>query len=147
MKGVGIGTLYRPFPMREVLVQEVYRKEVEDLAARASKLIKRHGPPEALRRWLHLFVDYLATKRLLAENLHSRHGDADLIAQTTDTHMGQTVAMLVRETIDAREAAVAPDPSDLLRALVGVATIYPDPLWVKNAKRLADVMVAGMRAG
>lgn len=35
-------------------------------------------------RRLHIFVDYLATKRLLAETLHVKDSDADLIAQTKD---------------------------------------------------------------
>ncbi len=142
--GVGIGTLYRHFPTREALVQEVYRNEVNRLAAEAAKLIKRHGPTEALRRWLHLFIDYLASKRLLAETLQVRHGDADLIAQTTDVHMGQIVAMLVQKAIKSEKIVGSVEPSDLLRALVGTATIYPDPQWKKNAKRLADVMVTGM---
>ena len=144
--GVGIGTLYRHFPTREALVQEVYRVETEQLVAEAAKLAKRHGPPEALRRWLHRFVDHLASQRLLAETLHVRHGDGDLIVQTSGVLMGQAVTMLVQRAVEPGEMTLAPDPSDLLRALVGVATIYPDAKWVVNAKRLANVMVAGMHA-
>lgn len=130
--GVGIVTLYRHFPTREDLVQEVYRSEIEQLVAVASRLIKRHAPSEALRRWLHLFVEYLAAKRLLVETLRINPGDRALIAETSGVLMGQAINMLV-------------DPSELLRSLVGIATIYPDLQWKRNAKRLADVMVAGMR--
>ena len=143
--GVGIATLYRHFPTREDLVQEVYRSEIEQLVAVASRLVKRHAPSEALRRWLHVFVEHLATKRLLVETLHVHPSDGELIAKTSGVLMGQAVNMLADRAVDSGEMTLALDPSDLLRALVGIATIYPDPQWERNAKRLADVMVAGMR--
>jgi len=143
--GVGIATLYRHFPTREDLVREVYRSEIDQLIAIAPKLIKRHAPSEALRRWLHLFVEYLATKRLLAETLHIDPSDGALTTETSGVLIGQAVHMLVDRAVNSGEMTLALDPSDLLRSLVGVATIYPQPQWEMNAKRLADVMVAGMR--
>ncbi len=143
--GVGIATLYRHFPTREDLVQEVYRSEIEQLIAVASKLIKRHAPSEALRRWLHIFVEHLATKRLLAETLHVNPRDEALIAETSGVLLAQAVNMFVDRAVEAGEMTRSLDPSDLLRSLVGIATIYPDPQWERNAKWLADVMVAGMR--
>ena len=67
--GVGIGTLYRHFPTRNALVEQIYRDEAEQLAEAARRLARRKQPLEALRGWLRLFVDYLATKRSMAELL------------------------------------------------------------------------------
>src|SRR5687768_16765282 len=52
--GVGIGTLYRHFPTRDVLVAEVYRNEAGKLAAAARQLKESEAPLDALRQWLHL---------------------------------------------------------------------------------------------
>ena len=142
--GVGIGTLYRHFPTREALVQQVYRDEVEQLAAKASKLLKHHTPAVALRRWLHLFVEHLAKEQLLAETLQINSGDTSSMAQTSGVLIGEAVAMLVQQAIEAKEVVAEIDPSDLLRALAGIATIYPSLQWERNARRLADVMVAGI---
>ena len=60
--GVGPGTLYRHFPTREALIEAVYRAEVEKLAAAQQKLALELPPIEALRAWMLLFVDYIATK-------------------------------------------------------------------------------------
>jgi AcrR family transcriptional regulator len=37
--GVGAGILYRPFPTRDALIEAVYRREVEKLAAAEGRLI------------------------------------------------------------------------------------------------------------
>src|SRR5437868_2401711 len=61
--GVGIGTLYRHFATRESLLAAVYRREVDQLAGAVEPLLAAHRPVEALRAWLNLLVDYMATKR------------------------------------------------------------------------------------
>src|ERR1700734_4023728 len=60
--GVGAGTLYRHFPTRDALIEAVYRNENEQIVAAADRLAKTHPPVMALRDWLLLFVDYIATK-------------------------------------------------------------------------------------
>ena len=72
--GVGIGTLYRHFPSREAVVEAVYRREVEQLAEAVPQLLKSSPPGEALHQWMHLFVDYIATKRLIAPSLGAAAG-------------------------------------------------------------------------
>jgi AcrR family transcriptional regulator len=66
--GVGIGTLYRHFPKRQDLLEAVYVGEVE-LLCRVAADGAELPPWEGLRSWLLRFVDYLATKRALAEEL------------------------------------------------------------------------------
>jgi AcrR family transcriptional regulator len=60
--GVGIATLYRHFPTRESLVEAVYRDQAAGLTAGARELLARLPPPAALRRWMDLFGDWIATK-------------------------------------------------------------------------------------
>src|SRR5580698_3071742 len=59
--GVGAGTLYRHFPSREALIEAVYRTEVAKLAAAEQNFAETMPPIEALRAWMLLFVDYIAT--------------------------------------------------------------------------------------
>jgi AcrR family transcriptional regulator len=69
--GVGAGTLYRHFPTREALIEAVYRAEVEKLAAAQERLAREMPPLEALRAWMLLFVDYIATKQIVAPALNT----------------------------------------------------------------------------
>ena len=50
--GVGIGTLYRHFPSRELLIEAVYRAEVADLAESADTLTRELPPKAALTIWI-----------------------------------------------------------------------------------------------
>jgi AcrR family transcriptional regulator len=64
--GVGIGTLYRHFPTRQDLLESVYADDVEAVC-RSAREVENLPPWEALTTWLHSLVDYLGTKRALAE--------------------------------------------------------------------------------
>src|SRR3954465_3636670 len=66
--GVGIGTLYRHFPTRSDLIEAVYVEEVEALAL-SGEGVADLEPWDALIRWLHGFVGYIATKQALADEL------------------------------------------------------------------------------
>ena len=52
--GVGIGTLYRHFPTRDALIDEIYRDEGSRLAEAARQLSEDQPPLEAVRQWLLL---------------------------------------------------------------------------------------------
>src|SRR5271156_3502275 len=69
--GVGIATLYRHFPTRGAMIEEVYRREVEHLAMSASSLLENLNPGDALQTWLRLAVDYIATKKIIASAITS----------------------------------------------------------------------------
>src|SRR3954447_22294404 len=59
--GVGVGTLYRNFPSREALVEEVYRNELTRLCAMAPQLVADRSPAEdAMREWMRRYQDFVA---------------------------------------------------------------------------------------
>jgi AcrR family transcriptional regulator len=67
--GVGIATLYRHFPTRESLVDAVYQDQVKRLILGARELLEQLPPAEAMRRWMDLFADWLATKHGMTDTL------------------------------------------------------------------------------
>src|SRR6202023_1552683 len=72
--GIGAGTLYRHFATRDALSEAVYRTEVEKLAAAERRFAAAMSPIEALRAWMLLFVDYIATKQIIAPALNAYVG-------------------------------------------------------------------------
>jgi len=72
--GVGAGTLYRHFPTRDALLEAVYRTEVEKLGAAEREFAEAMPPVKALRAWMLLFVDYIATKQIIAPALNTMVG-------------------------------------------------------------------------
>jgi AcrR family transcriptional regulator len=145
--GVGAGTLYRHFPTREELLKAVYRAELEKLAAAEQKLAQTMPPIDALRAWLLLFVDAIAAKQLIAPALNTLLGDPKKVFETSYAKMLQALHALVKRAVESGEIRSDLDPTDLLRALVGVSHVALGPDWQPSARRLVDILIAGSRPG
>ena len=143
--GVGAGTLYRHFPARDALVAAVYRNETEQLVAAANRLAETHPPVIALREWLLLFVDYMATKHGMHEVLNSIVGGASDLYSASTAQVKQAIAKLVDRALASGDIRLDLDPLDLLRALAGVANIGLGPGGERAAKNLVDILIAGVR--
>jgi len=143
--GVGPGTLYRHFPAREELLQAVYRSELEKLAAAEQKLAQTMPPIEALRSWLLLFVDGIATKQLIAPALNTLVGDPKKVFEASYAQVHEAIRALVKRAIRSGDIRKDLDPLDLLRALVGVANVATSPDWQQSAKRLVEILITGSR--
>ena len=71
---LGAGNLHRHFPTRDALLEAVYRTEAEKRATAERKFAEVMPPIEALRAWMLLFVDYIATKKTIALALNTLVG-------------------------------------------------------------------------
>jgi AcrR family transcriptional regulator len=145
--GVGAGTLYRHFPTRDDLLEAVYRTEVERLAEAEKRFAETLPPVEALRAWLLLFVDYIATKQLIAPVLNTLPGGASKVFEASYAQVWAAVRALVKRAVKSGEIRKDLDPIDLLRALVGVANAATSPDRHQSARRLVDILVNGSRTG
>ena len=143
--GVGPGTLYRHFPTREALLEAVYRTEMEKLAAAERRFAQDLPPIEALRAWLLLFVDAVATKHIIAAALNALVGDHSKVFEAAYTQIHEAIRSLVKRAIKSGEIRKDLDPLDLLRALVGVAHVSASPDWRQSARRLVDILITGSR--
>jgi AcrR family transcriptional regulator len=143
--GVGPGTLYRHFPTRDELLEAVYRTEVEKLAAAEQRLAETMSPVEALRAWMLLFVDYIATKKIIAPALNASRGGPAKVVEASHAPIHEAIRALVKRAIKRGEVRKDVDPIDLLRALVGVAYLESSPDWQQSARRLVDILIAGSR--
>jgi AcrR family transcriptional regulator len=143
--GVGIGTLYRHFPTREAVVEAVYRHEVEQLAEAVPQLLQTSRAGEALHKWMHLFVDYIATKRIIAPSLAAAAARTPALYKTSLELITGAISTLVKRAIASGDVRKDIDPSDLLRAMVGVSYGNPDAGWEASARRLIDILMDGLR--
>lgn len=143
--GVGIGTLYRHFPTREALVEAAYRNELARLCDGVPALLAQLPPEQAIRTWMTRFVDYLATKRGMAEALRLVVASGkNPFEESRDRLVGALEALL-----DASVAAgaVRSDivPTDVLMTMSGVALVVGEPAQRAQAERLLDLLMDGLR--
>ena len=143
--GVGPGTLYRHFPTRDALIEAVYHTEVGRLAAAQRELSAKLPPIEALRAWMMLFVDYIATKQIIASVLNSVVGGPSRLYDSSRVQVRGAIDALVKSAMKSGDIRKDLEPFDLLRALIGVSDVATDPDWQKSAKRLVDILIKGSR--
>lgn len=143
--GVGIGTLYRHFPSREAVVEAVYRREVEQLAEAVPQLLETLPPGKALHRWMHLFIDYIATKRLIAPSLAAAADRTPTLYATSVEIITGAISTLIERAVASGDVRPDIDPADLLRALVGVSYGNPNEGWEASARRLVEILMDGLR--
>jgi len=143
--GVGPGTLYRHFPTRDALIEAVYRTEVEKLAAAERKFAESMPPIEALRAWMLLFVDHIATKQIIGPALNTFVGGPSKLYEGSRSQVQGAIGALVKRAIKSGDIRKDLDPFDLLRALIGVSNVATSADWQQSAKRLVDILIAGSR--
>ncbi|HEY1429433.1 MAG TPA: TetR/AcrR family transcriptional regulator [Candidatus Tumulicola sp.] len=143
--GTGPATLYRNFPTRDALLAEVYRAEVETLANAQREYAASMPPVAALRAWMLMFVDYIATKQLIAPALNALISDTSALYESSGPQIAEALYALVNRAIESGDIRNDLDPMDLLRALVGVSNVASVPDWPQSAKRLVDILIAGSR--
>lgn len=143
--GVGIGTLYRHFPTREALVEAAYRSELARLCDAVPDLLLASPPDEAMRSWMDRFVDYMTTKRGLADALRA------VIASGGNPY-AESRGRLIAAITTLLEAAAAtgkvrPDvtPGDVLASLSGVSLVAGEPAQRDQARRMLDLLMDGLR--
>ncbi len=144
--GLGSGTLYRHFPHRDALIEAVYRNEMEQLAQAAERLVAELPPVAALRAWMLLFVEYMGTKQLMAAALTALPGGTTELYAASGAQIQATIEMLAQNAVRGGEIRLEIEPLELLRAIAAVASAAAGPNWEPNARRLVDILIAGMRA-
>jgi len=143
---VGIGTLYRHFPTRDAIVEAVYRREVQQLADAAPRLVDALPPTEALRAWMRVFIDYIAAKKVIAPALKSLVGGGSALYADSSARINGAIALLVERARASGDIRPDADSADLLRALIGFAYVNSAPDWEASALRLIDLLIDGLRS-
>lgn len=142
--GLGIGTLYRHFPSRDVLIEAIYRQETDALVDAAAQLQAKHPPVEALREWLLLFVDFLAVKKGMAEVLGTLIGGTDSLSSDATVRVTAALDRLAADVAATGDIRWDIAPIDLLRAIGGVANFNPEVQWRTSATRMVDLLLEGL---
>ena len=130
---------------RSAVVEAVYRREVEQLADAVPQLLAATQAGEALHRWMHLFVDYIATKRLIAPSLAAASGRNSALYATSAELITGAITTLVQRAVASGDVRKDIDPADLLRAMLGVSYGNPEKGWEASARRLIDILMDGLR--
>ena len=142
---IGPGTLYRHFPTRDALIEAVYRNEVEKLTEAGQRFSAMMPPVEALRAWMLLFIDHVASKKLILPAMDTVAGGSMRLIEGARGLVHGTFLALVQSAISSGGLRADTKPDDFVRALIGVFYTTAMPGWETSARRIVDILIAGSR--
>jgi AcrR family transcriptional regulator len=143
--GVGIATLYRHFPTRESLVDAVYSDQVVRLTTGARELLGRLPPAAAMRRWMDVFGEWIATKNGMLDTLLAMIESGEIPHAETRAELLAAIDTMLDAGRAAGELRVDVTAEDVAAALIGISTVAPRPDHDARAGRLLDLLMDGLR--
>ena len=138
--GVGIGTLYRRFPNKEALVDEIARQMLVELAGDARRALT-HADGTGLEVFVHAMGHWISEHRGYASRLVGR-ADADCMA-----HLRSLIGELIAQA--QQHGRLAPDVAlgDIMALAWGMRGVIETtgPVAPDAWRRFADIYLAGLR--
>ncbi|MEW2291054.1 helix-turn-helix domain-containing protein [Streptomyces sp. NPDC047841] len=141
--GVGVGTLYRRFPSKELLIEAIYRHEVQRLCDSAPHLAATRPPVDALRTWMEAFIDFMTAKDGMADALRVVLTD-DGEKMHTRALLADAIAHLLAAGQERSPARSEVDAQDVLMALGGISLMASSEGRRDLATRLIDLLLHGI---
>jgi AcrR family transcriptional regulator len=143
--GVGSGTLYRHFPTREDLVEEVYRDQIRPLRDDARVLLATEQPAQALHAWMRRFAEWAGERRGICEALVSMSASGRFGTGPVCDEVQQVLGMVLEAGAEAGELRSDIDPVDVGGILAGVLSVAGAPEQRAQLDRMLTVVVDGLR--
>jgi AcrR family transcriptional regulator len=143
--GVGIATLYRHFPTREALVDAVYRDQVGRLTTGARDLLGRVPPAAAMRHWMDLFGDWIATKNGMLDTLVVMIDAGEIAHAQTRSELLTAITTILDAGHAAGDLRSDVTAEDIAASLIGIFTVAPRPEHEAQAGRLLNLLMDGLR--
>lgn len=142
--GVGIGTLYRHFPTKEDLVEEVYRDEVRTLREDATLLLAAEPPARALLKWMLRFSEWARERRGVCEALVAMSATGRFGSGPVCDEVLQVIQTLLDAGAAAGELRSGVDAVDVGALISGALSVAGSPSQAAQLRRMLTVVVDGL---
>lgn len=143
--GVGIGTLYRHFPNRQMLIEAVYRDQSEEIISETHRLHASLPPDEALAAVFVFYLDSAASKRGMKEVILAEVGaDAPVFVESRDRGRAAIGAILEAGQQQGIFRTDITD-EDVFRMIGGLSMTCRADEPLSRSTPLVRVMIDGLR--
>lgn len=142
--GVGLGTLYRHFPTRAVLLETLLREDFDALAARARELETSGASDEALVSWLHEIIAFTYENRGVIALMMGAIEDLDSALHASClTLRGAGAALLARAQAEGT-ARTDLDGAELFDLIAALAWLREQPSHAPRADRIFELIASAV---
>jgi AcrR family transcriptional regulator len=142
--GFGVATLYRHFPSRDALIEEVLRNQVDACTTALTQLAETADARQAVGAVIDWFTQQRITSHGLLQALVNPHSGADAFEADRQEHRVILGALLSRAArTGALRASTAPE--DVALALLAISSLPQDRI-AQTAPRLATLLKTALLA-
>jgi AcrR family transcriptional regulator len=144
--GVGVGTIYRRFPDKELLIEALFEQRIDELVALAETARDEPDPFAGLERFFESFLASQAADRGLKDVLIGTARGEGRVAHARDR-----IAPVVDELVERAQAAgalrddVAASDLALLQFMLGALIDYTHDVDPEAWRRLLGIVLDGLR--
>jgi AcrR family transcriptional regulator len=145
--GVGVGTVYRRFPDKAQLIEELFEQQIAELVAMMEEALDDPDPWQGLTRFLRRNLEMQVRDRAFREIVMGTPEGAERVSKIR-ARMFPLGAQLIQRAKDAGslrpdfEAADLPMVLLMLAAILDAARDVEPELW----RRYLDIVIQGLRA-
>jgi AcrR family transcriptional regulator len=145
--GVGVGTVYRRFPNKELLIDALLEDRLAELVATAERAQEEDDPWQALTGFLERGQALQAANRAVKELVLSTQHGRERVA-----HMRERLAPLVDALVERAQASgqLRPDLHEtdlpLIQIMLGAVVDVTRDIEPETWRRLLAIIVDGLRA-
>jgi AcrR family transcriptional regulator len=143
--GVGVATLYRHFPTREALLEAVYRHELERLCDAAPGLAAAAPADEALRTWMHRYLDWVDSKRVMGLDLRNMVASGAIRQLDTRRRLAGAIQHFLDAGVTAGVLRADVPADDVVAAMAGAVLAAAPDQQREQTERLIALLIAGLR--
>jgi AcrR family transcriptional regulator len=145
--GVGVGTVYRRFPQKELLIEALFEERVGELVALAERALEQDDPWEALVGFLERAQALQATNRGLKELVLSTTHGRERVACVRE-RLAPLADALVERAQASGQLRADLDGTDLpvIQVMLGAVVDVTRDVAPETWRRMLAIVVDGLRA-
>jgi AcrR family transcriptional regulator len=143
--GVGIGSVFRHFPTKQVLLEELLRTRLAELASEANALV--HAEENALFQFFEHFVEQASKKYAVVATLSASGADVRGLMAKAGSELRSAVGRLLARAQQAGVVRQDVGAAEVLGILMSVAHASEQGAWDKRVQhRALTVIFDGLRS-
>jgi AcrR family transcriptional regulator len=144
---VGVGTVYRRFPDKELLIEALLEDALADLVARGEQALEADDPWEGLIEFLDYGLELQAADRGLKELLLSTAHGRTRIARVRERMAPLADALVERaQATGGMRADVRGSDLALVQMMIGAAVDFTQTVAPDAWRRMLAIVIDGLRA-
>ncbi len=144
--GVGLGTLYRHFPTRDDLLQEILQSGFDELTEKARALELTDGPLEALENWMDELATSASTHQGFAASMVEKRLDPTSSLHEACSSLKLSAEHLLRRAQQAKVVRSDIEGADLMSLVAAIAWLADrETLNPEKRKRLLMLLMQGLK--